>query len=137
MQNGTALPTSHNLASPSHFGTNSNNAQGNREEFHQPLRLSGSKAFVCHCAVCAKVLQNPQMARTLFRWILQVFLCCDLFGAELTQPWHIQKELVLVPQKMRLVPLSHLPKQELPAHSAAKLPMRPTKQRRIIFPSVS
>jgi hypothetical protein len=40
--------------------------------------------------------------------ILQGFLCCDLFGAGFAQPWHILKELVLVPQKVRLVLPSHL-----------------------------
>jgi xanthine/uracil permease len=54
------------------------------------------------------MLQNPQMARTFFLWILQGFLCCDLFGAEFAQPWHIQKELMLFPQKMSLLLLSHL-----------------------------
>jgi hypothetical protein len=54
------------------------------------------------------MLQNPQIARTFFLWILQGFLHCDSFSAEFVWPWCIQKELMSVPQKMRLVPLSHL-----------------------------
>jgi hypothetical protein len=52
--------------------------------------------------------QNPQMAPPFLLQIPQGFLCCNLFSAEFVQPWHIPKELVLVPQKMRLVLPSHL-----------------------------
>jgi hypothetical protein len=54
------------------------------------------------------MLQNHQMAHTLFPWILQGFLCCNLFGAEFAWLWHIAKELTSVPQKNEAGATSHL-----------------------------
>jgi hypothetical protein len=46
---------------------------------------------------------NLQTAHTPLPWIPQGFACCDLFGVEFLWLWCIAKELMSVPQKMRLV----------------------------------